>query len=321
MRALVLEGQLRLDTQVPMPILQGDQALLKIRKAGICNTDLEIMGGYKGFSGILGHEFVAEVADGPEDLLGKRVVGEINVADGTCDMCQRGIPSQCRNRTAIGITGHPGAFADYLALSSRNLHIVPDSVSDDSAVFVEPLAAALQTIEAFHISPRDRVVLIGAGKLGLLTAQVTRLTGADITVVVRQEKPAHLLNGWGISALALSEVPQHRAQVVIDCTGTPEGFAEALNLVEPRGTIILKSTYKAAPQIDLTRIAVDEIRVVGSRCGPFDAALRLLAAGLVDVEGLIEARYPLDAGLEAVECAAERGMLKVLLEISSPGAA
>jgi threonine dehydrogenase-like Zn-dependent dehydrogenase len=321
MRALVLEGQLRLDTQVPMPILQGDQALLKIRKAGICNTDLEIMGGYKGFSGILGHEFVAEVADGPEDLLGKRVVGEINVADGTCDMCQRGIPSQCRNRTAIGITGHPGAFADYLALSSRNLHIVPDSVSDDSAVFVEPLAAALQTIEAFHISPRDRVVLIGAGKLGLLTAQVTRLTGADIAVVVRQEKPAHLLNGWGISALALSEVPQHRAQVVIDCTGTPEGFAEALNLVEPRGTIILKSTYKAAPQIDLTRIAVDEIRVVGSRCGPFDAALRLLAAGLVDVEGLIEARYPLDAGLEAVECAAERGMLKVLLEISSPGAA
>jgi len=320
MRALVLEGQLRLDTQVPMPIMQPDQALLKIRKAGICNTDLEIIAGYKGFSGILGHEFVAEVADGPEALLGKRVVGEINVADGTCDMCQRGIPSQCRNRTAIGITGHPGAFADYLALASRNLHIVPDSVPDDSAVFVEPLAAALQTIEAVHISPRDRVVLIGAGKLGLLTAQVARLTGADTAVVVRQEKPARLLDGWRIPALALSEVPQHRAQVVIDCTGTPEGFAEALNLVEPRGTIILKSTYKAVPKIDLSLLAVNEITVVGSRCGPFDAALRLLAAGLVDVESLIEARYPLDAGLEAVECAAERGMLKVLLEINSPAA-
>ena len=321
MRALVLEGQLRLDTKVPMPVLQSDQALLKIRKAGICNTDLEIITGYKGFSGILGHEFVAEVADGPQDLIGKRVVGEINVADGTCDMCQRGIPSQCRNRTAIGITGHPGAFADYLALASRNLHIVPDRVSDDSAVFAEPLAAALQTIEAVHISPRDRVVLIGAGKLGLLTAQVARLTGADIAVVVRQEKPARLLDGWGIPALALSEVPLQRAQVVIDCTGTPDGFAEALNLVEPRGTIILKSTYQVVPQIDLSRLAVNEIRVVGSRCGPFDAALRLLAAGLVDVESLIEARYPLDAGLQAFECAAERGMLKILLEISSPEAA
>jgi threonine dehydrogenase-like Zn-dependent dehydrogenase len=320
-RALVLESQLQLDTQVPMPVLQGDQALLKIRRAGICNTDLEIISGYKGFSGILGHEFVAEVADGPKDLIGKRVVGEINVADGTCDMCQRGIPSQCRNRAAIGITGHPGAFADYLALASRNLHIVPDSVSDDSAVFVEPLAAALQTIEAVHISPRDRVVLIGAGKLGLLTAQVARLTGADVAVVVRHDKPAHLLNRWGIPALALSEFPPKRAQFVIDCTGTPDGFAEALNLVEPRGTIILKSTYKAVPQIDLSRIAVDEIKVIGSRCGPFDAALRLLAAGLVDVESLIEARYSLDKGLQAFERAAERGMLKVLLEISSPEAA
>jgi threonine dehydrogenase-like Zn-dependent dehydrogenase len=318
MRALVLEGQLRLDAQAPMPILQGGQALLKIRKAGICNTDLEIITGYKGFSGILGHEFVAEVADGPDTFVGKRVVGEINVPDGTCDMCQRGIPSQCRNRTAIGITGHPGAFADYLALSNRNLHIVPDRVSDDSAVFVEPLAAALQIVEAVHISPRDRAVLIGAGKLGLLAAQVVRLSGAEVAVVVRYEKPARLLNNWGIPALTLSEVPQKRAQVVIDCTGTPEGFAEALNLVEPRGTIILKSTYKAVPQIDMSRIAVEEIKVVGSRCGPFDAALRLLAAGLVDVESLIEARYPLDEGLAAIACAAERGTLKVMLEISSP---
>ncbi len=320
MRALVLEDQLRFDNQVPMPILQGDQALLKIRKAGICNTDLEIIGGYKGFSGILGHEFVAEVVDGRPDLIGKRVVGEINVPDGTCDMCQRGIPSQCRNRTAIGITGHPGVFADYLALSTQNLHLVPDGVPDDAAVFVEPLAAALQTIEAVHISPRDRVVLIGAGKLGLLVAQVVRLTGAEVAAVVRQNKSARLLNQWSIPTFALSELPQKRAQIVIDCTGTPEGFAEALNLVEPRGTIILKSTYKAIPQMDMSRIAVEEIKVVGSRCGPFAAALRLLDAGLVDVESLIEARYPLEQGLAAIECAAERGMLKVLLEISSPEA-
>lgn len=312
MRALIYDGQLGLDKQVPEPVPTGDQALLKIRRAGICNTDLELIAGYMHFSGILGHEFVGEVVEG--DSEGQRVVGEINVADGICDYCQRGVPSQCRDRTTVGIAGHPGAFAEYLALTSRNLHFVPDDISDDAAVFVEPLAAALQVIESVHISPRDRVVVIGAGKLGMLVAQVLKLVAADLVVVVRREKQANPLKKWGITAVARSELPAQRAQIVVDCTGNAEGFAEALELVEPRGTIVLKSTYVGIPQANLTRIAVNEIRVVGSRCGPFEAALRLLKHQLVDVESLIESRYPLNDGLVAFEHAAKAGALKVLLD-------
>lgn len=312
MRAVVFDQQLRLDTAIPMPELESDQSLLKIRRAGICNTDLELMAGYKGFSGVLGHEFVAEVVEG--EFAGQRVVGEINVSDGTCEMCRRGIPSQCLNRAAVGIHGHPGAFADYLALVSHNLHVVPDDVSDDMAVFVEPLAAALQVTESAHISPHDRVVLIGAGKLGMLVAQVLKLTGADLSVVVRREKLAALLRKWGIRAVQADELPRRSAQVVVDCTGNAEGFAQALDLVQPRGTIVLKSTYAGTPQADLTRVAVDEIRVVGSRCGPFDAALRLLQHGLIDTESMIDARYSIDNAVKAFEHAAQPGMLKVLLE-------
>jgi threonine dehydrogenase-like Zn-dependent dehydrogenase len=312
MQALIYDGQLRFEVDVPEPTPTGDQALLKIRRAGICNTDLELIAGYMNFSGILGHEFVGEVIHGA--LQGKRVAGEINVTDGTCDFCQRGVPSQCRDRTAVGIAGHPGAFADYLALTSRNLHIVPDEVSDDAAVFVEPLAAALQVIEAVHISPRDRVVVIGAGKLGMLVAQVLKLVAPDLVVVVRREKQAKLLQQWRITAVERSDLSPHRAQVVVDCTGSAEGFAQALELVEPRGTIVLKSTYVGIPQANLTRLAVDEIRVVGSRCGPFDAALRLLKHQLVDVESLIEGRYALSEGRAAFQRATQPGMLKVLLE-------
>lgn len=312
MQALIYDGQLRLSVDVPEPTPTGDQALLKIRRAGICNTDLELIAGYMNFSGILGHEFVGEVV--ASVLQGKRVAGEINVADGTCDFCQRGVPSQCRDRTTVGIAGHPGAFADYLALTSRNLHVIPDEVSDDAAVFVEPLAAALQVTEAVHISPRDKVVVIGAGKLGMLVAQVLKLVAPDLVVVVRREKQAKLLQQWGITAVERSELSEHRAQVVVDCTGSAEGFAEALELVEPRGTIVLKSTYVSIPQANLTRVAVDEIRVIGSRCGPFDAALRLLKHQLVDVESLIEGRYPLSEGLAAFQRAAQPGMLKVLLD-------
>lgn len=315
MRALVWDGQLRLDTALPVPQPNDAESLLKVRRAGICNTDLELIAGYMGFSGILGHEFVGEVVQGTDWWMGRRVVGEINVACGVCDFCRRGIPSQCRSRITVGIDRHPGAFADYLALATANLHIIPDSVDDDAAVFVEPLAAALQVIESTHVSPRDRVVVIGAGKLGMLVAQVLKLTGCNLAVIVRREKQARLLAKWGITAVERAELPPHRAQVVVDCTGTAAGFAEALQLVEPRGTIVLKSTYRGMPQADLTRVAVDELRVIGSRCGPFDAALRLLAAGLVDVEPLVEARYPLDEGAQAVRHAAEPGVLKVLLDV------
>ncbi|MEP7291966.1 MAG: 4-alpha-glucanotransferase, partial [Chloroflexota bacterium] len=216
-----------------------------------------------------------------------------------------------------GFPWRPQLNADFLPLTTRNLHRVPDAVSDDAAVFTEPLAAALQTLEAVHISPRDRVVVIGAGKLGLLVAQVVHLIGADISAIVRHESQARLLDHWHIPAFGRDELPSKRAQVVIDCTGTADGFADSLDLVEPRGTIILKSTYRGIPQIDMTRVAVEEIKIVGSRCGPFAAALRLLAASLIDVESLVEAHYSLDDALLAFEHAARRGTLKVLLDIGS----
>lgn len=314
MRALIYDRELRLENAVPKPQPQGDQTLLKIRRAGICNTDLELIKGMYGFSGVLGHEFVAEVAEGSPELEGKRVVGEINVACTRCDFCRAGIPSQCRDRTTVGIIQHPGAFADYLALTSRNLYVVPDRVSDDQAVFVEPLAAALQVTEAIHISPRDRVVVLGVGKLGMLVAQVLKLTGADVVAVVRREKQARLLDKWGISSASISDLPSERAQVVVDCTGQADALPDALRLVEPRGTLVLKSTYHGLPQVDMTQVAVREIRIVGSRCGPFDAALRLLDAGLVDVESLIETRYPFWDALNAIERAGRPGMLKVLMD-------
>lgn len=315
MRAVTFDGQVHYTTNAPIPEPNEHESLIRITKAGICNTDLEVFAGYLNFRGIPGHEFVGRVEAGAPEWMGRRVVGEINVVCGKCDMCLRGIPSQCRDRKAIGINRHDGAFADYLALPNRNLHAVPDDVTNEQAVFVEPLAAALQTLEAVHITPRDNVVLIGAGKLGLLTAQVMKLTGCDLSVVVRREKPAMLLNRWGIRAVTFDELPENRAQVVIDCTGNEEGFGAALDLVEPRGAILLKSTYTALPTANLTKVAVNELRVIGSRCGPFDAALRLLQAGLIDVESMIDARLPLDDSLEGFRQAAEPGALKVLLEV------
>lgn len=314
MRALVYDGHLHLQQTYPQPARQGDQALLKLRRAGICNTDLELIGGLYGFSGIPGHEFVADVVDGPEEWLGRRVVGEINVADGNCDFCQRGIPSQCRHRTTVGIIDHPGAFADYLALTCANLHPVPDTVSDDAAVFVEPLAAALQVLEATHITPRDRVIVLGLGKLGLLVAQVLKLTGAQVIGVVRRPEQAALLARWHIPAASLDELEPAHAQVVVECTGNDEGLKAALNLVQPRGTIVLKSTYRGQPTVDMTRVVVDEIRLIGSRCGPFDAALRLLAAGHIDTESLIAQRFAFADVITAVDEASKPGMLKVLLD-------
>jgi threonine dehydrogenase-like Zn-dependent dehydrogenase len=316
MRALIYDGQLRFgdapDSASPGP----DQARLRIHHAGICNTDMELMAGYMAFAGILGHEFVATVEEGPAEWQGRRVVSEINVACGKCDFCAAGIPSQCRDRHAIGINRYPGAFADTLVVPTANLHAVPDEVSDDAAVFAEPLAAALQVTEAIQVSPRDRVVVLGAGKLGLLVAQVLKLTGADLVVPVRREKQARLLEKWQIPAVDLASLPRQRAQVVVDCTGEESGFATSLDLVEPRGTIVLKSTYHGLPKADLTRVAVNEIRLVGSRCGPFDAALRLLARGLVDVESMIEGRYPLEDGVNAMQHAMQKGALKILLDIN-----
>jgi threonine dehydrogenase-like Zn-dependent dehydrogenase len=320
MRALRYDGRLWLNPDEPAPIPAADEALLRVRFAGICHTDLELSHGYMDFQGILGHEFVADVVEGPGLTPGTRVVGEINIACGQCDLCRRGMPSQCRNRSTLGIRGYPGTFADLMRLPVRNLIRVPDSVPDTAAVFTEPLAAALQVPATCPIAPTDRVVLIGAGKLGLLCAQVLKLTGCDLTVIVRADKPLSLCQQWGIRTVDARRTPDwlraygpQSADVVVDCTGNAEGFALALDVVRPRGAIVLKSTYTDLPTANLTRVVVDEVRVIGSRCGPFDAALRLMESGLVDVESLIVAEYPLAEAERAFAHAAERGVLKVLL--------
>jgi threonine dehydrogenase-like Zn-dependent dehydrogenase len=314
MRALVFDQKLDFDRAYTEPVAGPGEALVRVLKAGICNTDLEIVQGYMGFKGILGHEFVGVVQGG--ELDGKRVVGEINLSCGKCPTCLRGMPTHCPNRTVLGISNHNGAFADYLTLPLTNLHVLPDEIGDDQAIFVEPLAAAFQILHMTHIGPHNRVVLLGAGKLGLLAAQVVAMTGCDLTVVAHYPRQRELLAEWEINTSALGEIEPKIADVVIDCTGTEAGFSEALNLVKPCGIVHLKSTYHSLPAADLTHIAVDEISVVGSRCGPISAAIHLLKRYLIEVETLIDARYGLDNGLEAMTRAGQKGILKVVLEMT-----
>jgi alcohol dehydrogenase len=314
MKAVVFNGQLQLEEHYAEPAASPDQVLIRVTRAGICNTDMELVKGYMGFSGVLGHEFVGVVEGGPMD--GQRVVGEINLACGTCAVCLGGMPTQCPNRTTLGIDRKDGAMAEWVTLPPENVHPLPDMVSDDQAVFVEPLAAGLQTLHLTHISPHDRVILIGAGKLGLLTAQVVALTGCDLTVVARHPRQHDLLAGWGIASAAPGRITARSADVVIDCTGTADGFADALEMVRAQGTIHLKSTYQGLPEANLTRVVVDEVKIESSRCGPFPAAIRLLSRGIIDVDSLIDARYPLSKAMRAFEHAAQRGVLKVLLDVA-----
>jgi threonine dehydrogenase-like Zn-dependent dehydrogenase len=322
MRALVLDGKLRLETDRPTPDTPPGEALVRVRQAGICHTDLELVKGYLAFSGVPGHEFVGVVesvalpaAAAPRNLIGRRVAGEINAACGVCPTCRAGRPTHCPNRTTLGIDRRDGAFADYLALPIENLHPLPDVVTDDQAVFVEPLAAACEITQQLHIRPVDRVVVVGDGKLGLLCAQVLQLTGCHLVALGRHAGKLDVLARRGIRVATSPDDVERGADVVVEATGTPGGFATARALARPRGTIVLKSTYHGELAVNLTMVVVDEVSLVGSRCGPFEPAIRLLEQRLVDVESLIQARYPLDDGLAAFERAATKGTLKVMLEM------
>ena len=317
MQALVYDGEaLRLREDYPRPVLPPREALVRVRLAGICNTDLEIVRGYMGFRGVLGHEFVGTVEEAEDrSLIGQRVVGEINAYCGECPTCQAGRPTHCPHRTTLGIWGRDGAFAEYLTLPVRNLHTVPDAISDEEAVFTEPLAAALEILEQVHLRPTDRVIVLGDGKLGLLVAQVLALMGCDLLAVGRHREKLAILARRGIPTALESEAEGLAADVVVECTGRPEGFAAARRILRPRGMLVLKSTYHGGVEADLTGLVVDEITLVGSRCGPFPPALRLLQHGLVDVRSLISAVYPLAQGVEAFARAAEPGVLKVLLQV------
>jgi threonine dehydrogenase-like Zn-dependent dehydrogenase len=318
MRALLLDRELKLVRDHPTPEPPPGEVLIRVTLAGVCNTDLELVKGYLQFRGVPGHEFVGVVerAPGEEEWQGRRVVGDINAACGNCPTCNAGRLTHCPHRTTLGIAGRDGAFAEYLSLPIHNLYPVPDSVPDESAAFVEPLAAACEILQQVHVHPTDRVIVLGDGKLGLLCAQVLALTGCDLTAVGHHEHKLNILARRGIpTALEKSLMENERADLVVETTGHPGGYAAARRLVRPRGTIVLKSTCHGTLDADLTMAVVDEITLLGSRCGPFAPALRLLEQGLVDVLSLVHARYPLSEALTAFEHAARPGTLKVLIVV------
>ena len=319
MKAVWLEdNQLSYRTDVPEPEPGPNEALVKISLAGICATDLELVKGYYPYSGIPGHEFVGKIVQAPDQLqrVGERVVGEINISCGVCPTCMAGRKSHCPRRTVMGIVDRHGAFAEYVCLPLTNLIRVPDTVSDEAAVFVEPLAAALEIREQIPIAAADHVLILGAGRLGQLIAQSLMPTGCNLKVVARYEKQQTLLAQNNVHMIVEHTISENAFDIVIEATGSPEGFFLAQKAVRPRGTIVLKSTYKGDVQVNLSTIVVDEVNIVGSRCGPFPPALALLESGQVDPTGLIDAHYPLDAALKAFDRAAQPGMLKVILEMA-----
>jgi 2-desacetyl-2-hydroxyethyl bacteriochlorophyllide A dehydrogenase len=292
-----------------------DEALIKIRKAGICSTDLELVKGYYPYTGILGHEFVGEVLEAQDGAwIGQRVVGDINVVCNQCEQCLNGRPTHCEHRTVLGIVNRDGTFAEFTTLPLANLHRVPDSVPDEMAVFTEPLAAALEIQEQINIKPTDRVLLVGAGRLGQLIAQTLALTGCDLRVVARHAHQQSLLKARGIQVISEEKVQPWRWDVVVEATGSPSGFALARKAIRPRGTLVMKSTYKGEMSVNFSSIVVDEINIIGSRCGPFEPALRLMESRQVDPTVLIAHEFKLEEALKAFERASEAGVLKVLVE-------
>ena len=316
MKALWLDGNLSLRDDVPVPSLQHGDALVRVRIAGVCATDLQLLRGYGTFRGVPGHEFVGEIASAPDapERLGERVVGEINIACGRCAQCRAGRPGHCARRQVLGIRAHNGAFAEYLSLPLANLHAVPAAIADRAAVFAEPLAAALQIPQQVAIRPGQRTLVVGAGRLGQLIARVLRLSGCDLAVVARHPRQRDLLTQAGIRWIGEDRVQQNGADLVVEATGSPSGFAMAQRAVRPCGVLLLKSTYAGRIEADLSSLVVDEVTVIGSRCGPFAATLRLLEQGLVDPTPLIDACLPLSQGPAALRRAAEPGVMKVLID-------
>jgi threonine dehydrogenase-like Zn-dependent dehydrogenase len=354
MKALWLENHELSLRNLPEPVKPGE-ALIRIRAAGVCSTDLELVKGYYPFTGIPGHEFVGEVVSAPSpdphppsapspreasrrgksatkirtinsrshaDLgegrggglgVGDRVVGEINVSCGNCEQCLSGRASHCENRTVLGITKRDGTFAEFTTLPVTNLHRVPASVPDEWAIFTEPLAAALEIQQQVHVRPADRVLVVGAGRLGQLIAQTLALTGCDLRVVARHAHQHKILVERGIRTISEEDIQPWRWDIVIEATGSPGGFSLARQAIRPRGTLVLKSTYKGEMAVNFSSIVVDEVNIVGSRCGPFEPALRLMEKGEVDPSALVTAEFKLDEALQAFERAAQTGVLKVLV--------
>ena len=316
MKALVYDKTLSL-TQIPKPAPEQGEAIVKVRMAGICKTDSEITKGYMGFQGVLGHEFVGTVEYSPDPKqIGLRVTGEINAGCGICSWCREGMERHCPNRTTLGILGRNGCLAEYVSLPVSNLVPVPDSVSDQKAAFTEPVAAALEILEQVKILPADRVLVIGDGKLGLLVCMALRLTGCDLRLVGKHPDKLAIFERLGGTALLLDSLDSDAApyDVVVEASGSPSGWDLAIRVLKPRGTLVLKSTYHGSFDFNPAPLVINEINVIGSRCGQFAPALRLMDLGLIDPTPLISRTVPFDR-IEEVFREPKGADLKILVQM------
>ena len=322
MKGLWLENKtLTFRDDIPVPVASKGEVLVKVVRGGICKTDLELIEGYYDpFTGILGHEFVGKVVDEnvSAELKGKRVVGDINFACNDCKLCKSNLKRHCANRTVLGIRNRWGTFAEYLTIPKENLFVVPDELSDKESCFVEPLAAALQVQEQIQIHPNDRVAVVGDGKLGLLISKTIKLTGCDLTVYGHHAEKLALLKKDGINTkLEQNDGDFKTFDVVVESTGNGKAFTDAVNLLRPRGTLIMKSTHHRTTEINASDIVVNELTMIGSRCGPFDKAINLLKSGSIDLTGLLSKEFLLDNCLEAIDYARRKDILKVHLLLSN----
>ncbi len=314
MQALFFENELVIK-DIPVPEPGEGELLVKVKYSAICNTDLEIIKGYMGFKGVLGHEFAGEVVSAGHALSGKTVVGEINCSCGQCYLCLSGRPTHCSNRTVLGIAGHQGVFADYISLPARNLYMVPSSVAGEKAVFTEPLAAALEIFEQIHIQPSKPVFIFGAGKLGLLVSMVARLQGFEYTTFDVSTEKTGFAASLGINSRLVSELKaEEKAEVCIDCTGSSQGINLALSHLWPRGTLVLKTTVAETSKPDLNSIVINEFTIQGSRCGVFQPALNLLERNLVDPTPIISGRFAFTDIISAFESAKKPSSQKIIIE-------
>ncbi len=317
MKALVFDGKVTLK-EIPRPEPSAGEALVRVRMAGICRTDIEISRGYMDFRGVLGHEFVGVVEESSRaELKGTRVVGEINAGCGQCSLCEQGLARHCAHRTVLGIQGRDGAMAEYLCLPDANLLKVPNGLSDEQAVFAEPLAAALEILEQVKIEPAQRVLVLGDGKLGLLVSLVLRLTGCDLLLVGKHREKLEIFARAGGSVLLLEDLLRNedRFDVVVEASGNPSGWDMAVQRVKPRGTLVLKSTYHGSLAFNPAPLVINEVSVVGSRCGLFAPALRIMAQGLVDPTPLISDIFSLEQADRAFERALQGDAIKVLMKM------
>ena len=318
MRALWFDGKKLGLKEMPVPRPAKNEALIKILYAGICNTDLEIFKGYMKFKGVPGHEFTGVVEQGPKNWLGKRVVGEINLACGKCGYCCAGMKRHCPYRTVLGIANKNGAFAEYLTLPHENLHQVPASVPDLDAVFVEPLAAACRVLEQVKIKRGQKVYVLGDGKLGQLIARVVKLKTPGLLLVGKHAQKLAIAKKQGIKTMLASKLskidPGQKPDLVIETTGNQSGFETALEICRPLGTIVLKSTFSVNPEVNLSKIVVDEMKIIGSRCGNFPKAIELLARNKVDLSGLLSGVFSLEDFEQAFNKATSTNALKVVFK-------